>query len=78
MYWHNIDGASFLTVSVKMWLNLIKLKAKSRSESVLNVVIWLLVFKFSFDKIDLIRTIVYRIYGPVFPSNEANLSISKM
>ena len=26
--------------------------------------------------IDLILTIVYKIYGPVLPSNEANLSIS--
>ena len=29
-------------------------------------------------KIDLIRTMVYRIYGPVFPSKEVNLSISKI
>ena len=29
-----------------------------------------------FARIDLIRTIVYKMYGPVFPSNEINLSRS--
>ena len=84
-----MDGASFLYASMMVWLKRVKVSANSLWLAVSNLPsIWAGVCSSfcikaawcsrNFANMDLIRTIVYKIYGPVLPSKEANLSISKM
>ena len=58
----------------KKWFVYLSFSSEARTDALIEK---LLVLSFSLEKIELILTAVYKIYGPVFPSKEENLSTSK-